>query len=133
MVSIAAKADMPAEYASMTKGRAIVVLSDVKSGKILQVETFTATNLTGNIIYTNGPSVRFQCFGDLVNPVIQQMGVSGIKVQLTCQGGKIMGISGNTLSHQPDFTTKFLKEVQQRLANKPSDAVGAKAAPLHQR
>ncbi|OVE73563.1 hypothetical protein BVX94_03625 [bacterium B17] len=72
-------------FRPMLKDRAIVVLRDDKTGRILQVDTFSSSDLTNSIVYTNGPSVRFVCFGDLVHPEIPKMQISGDKVEMQCQ------------------------------------------------
>lgn len=104
-------------FKPMLKDRAIVVLRDDASGRILQVDTFTASDLTNSIVYTNGPSVRFVCFGDLVHPEIPKMQISGDKVEMQCQNGRIMTVLGTTLMFESALDTTFLEQVEEKLAN----------------
>lgn len=106
------------QFKPMFKDRAIVVLRDDKTGRILQVDTFSASDLTNAIVYTNGPSVRFVCFGDLVHPEIPKMQISGDKIEMQCQDGQIMTVLGNTLMFEPALNTAFLEQVEEELANK---------------
>ncbi len=101
----------------MFKDRAIVVLRDDTTGKILRVDTFYESNRVDTIIYTNGPSVRFVCFGDLVNPDIPKTQISGKKVEMQCQGGQIVRVLGNTLIFESALNTAFLEQVEKELAN----------------
>jgi hypothetical protein len=102
----------------MLQNRAIIVLSDKTSGKILSAESLAATNLVGKLVFTNGPSVNVVCFGDLASPQIQDEQISGTRVELICQDGMVMGMTGSTITFKSALTSQFLHEVQMKLANK---------------
>ena len=109
------KAD--ARFRPMFKNKAIVVLRDDATGNILRVDTFSKSNLIDTLVYTNGPAVRFACFGDLVNPDVHHVQISGDKVEMQCHGGMIMGVFGNTLTFESALSDDFLGQVEKRLAN----------------
>ena len=111
------KPQIETRFDPMLRDRAIVVLRNDTTGAILRVDTFAAANLTDTIVYTDGPSVRFVCFGDLVNPDIHHIQISGKKVEMQCQGGMIMSVFGNTLTFDSALSTEFLEQVEQELAN----------------
>lgn len=113
-----AKPASSANFASMLKDRAVVVLCDKASGKVLDAHSFAATNLVGSFIYTNGPSVNVVCLGDLVNPQIRKEQISGPKVTVMCRDDKIAGIIGQTITFHFAPDSKFLQEVQTILAKK---------------
>ena len=99
----------------MLENRAIVVHRDTETRDILTVDAFHASDLTTPIIYTNGPSVQFIIFGDLAAPDLQRVVISGNKVELNCQTGMIVGVSGNSFTTEPEFTDAFLNKVKTRI------------------
>ena len=122
VISGCGKAEPDARFKPMFKDRAIVVLRDNATGKILKVDTFTASDLAETIVYTNGPSVRFVCFGDLVNPDVHKVQISGDKVEMNCQNEMIMGVFGNSLTSESALSNEFLEQVEERMANKAIEA-----------
>jgi hypothetical protein len=100
------------------KNRAIVVFCDKASGKVLDADSLVATNLVGSIVYTNGPSVSIMCLGELVNPPMNDKQMSGVKVTLTCQAHRIVGMYGNEIIFVRKPSSDFLHDVQRILAKK---------------
>jgi hypothetical protein len=124
---VGGKQQVDPKYDELLRGKALVVKRNDKTEEVIDVIVFTADQLTNNYVCSGEPSVRFSCFGDLVDKPVRKAQVLGDPVTIYCRDGMIVGLYGRngTIVFGSAFNNENLEKVKVYLANKRSEDIGS--------
>ncbi len=111
--------EIESRYDALLQGKALIIKQNDKN-EVVDVEVFTADQLTNNIVYSGDRSVTFCCLGELVDEPVTKGKIGGDPVTVYCKNGMVVGLNGRNpiVVFGSPLNNQTLKKVEKYLSNK---------------